>query len=185
MYQIGDRPTTAKEAATIADPLLQQADKDFNLGVKADSGRRSTINNRLVQQGVIVKGEDVFSPTASDELLQRAKPALQAPELQIEAAQSFKTPKPRFLNGQAMFSAVIPWFDYLGPVDQATGGHIESTIDKGVNMVRKAVGQKPNPVGYTPVKDPITSFGNGVARRIWDLGNMLTNQTNHYPADIQ
>jgi hypothetical protein len=88
-------------------------------------------------------------------------------------------------GGAARFSAVIPWFDYLGPLDQATGGHIESTIDKGVNVVRQSLGFKPNPVGHTPVKDPITSFGNGVARRIWDLGNMLTNQTNHYPADIQ
>jgi hypothetical protein len=84
-----------------------------------------------------------------------------------------------------MFNAVIPWFDYVGPLDQATGGHVESTIDRGVNVVRESLGFKPNPVGHTPVKDPITNFGNGIARRVWDLGNLLTNQTNHYPAEIQ
>ena len=185
LYQIPDRPTTAKEAAAIADPLLQQADKDFNLGVKADSTRRSVVNNRLQQQGITVKGEDVFSSTASDELLQRARPTLKTPELQIEAAQAFKKPKPTFLNGQAMFNSIIPWFDYLGPLDQATGGHVESTIDKGVNVVRESLGFEPNPVGHHEVKDPITNFGHGVARRIWDVGNMLSNQTNPYPAEIK
>ena len=91
----------------------------------------------------------------------------------------------KFKGGRASFSGVIPWFDYLGPLDQMTGGHVESTIDKGVNMVRQVVGQKPNPVGHHEVKDPITNFGNGVARRIWDVGNMLSNQTNPYPSEIQ
>ncbi len=100
---------------------------------------------------------------------------------QKKVKQSYLT----LTGGKASFSAFIPWFDYLEPLDQLTGGHIESTIDKGVNMVRQAVGQKPNPVGHTVVKDPITNFGNGVARRIWDVGNMLSNQTNPYPAEIK
>jgi hypothetical protein len=91
----------------------------------------------------------------------------------------------KLTNGGVSFNSVIPWFDYLEPLDQMTGGHIESTIDKGVNVVRQSLGFKPNPVGHTPVKDPITSFGNGVARRIWDVGNMLSNQTNPYPAEIK
>ena len=91
----------------------------------------------------------------------------------------------KLTNGGVSFNSVIPWFDYLEPLDQLTGGHVESTIDKGVNMVKETLGFKPNPVGHHEVKDPITNFGNGVARRIWDLGNMLSNQTNPYPADIK
>ena len=181
MYQIGDRPTTAKEAAAIADPLLQQADKDFALGVKSDSTRRAAVNNRLQQQGVTVKGEDVFSSTASDELLQRARPALDTPELQIEAAQAFKKPKPTFLNGKAMFNSIIPWFDYLPGLDQRTGGYVERTIDKGVNVVRQAVGMKPNQLDAPDPEGPITKFANGVARQIFNVGATLSGSNAQYP----
>ena len=91
-------------------------------------------------------------------------------------------PKPRAPKGM---NGVLPWFDYIGPLDQMTGGHVESTIDKGVNVLRQSLGIKPNPVGHHPTPDPMVSVRNTVARGIWDVGNKLFGNNNPYPQDIK
>ena len=147
--------------------------KDYQTGVKTDQPRQQAIRQ-------LTNDPLAYSPDATDVDVANTRQKI----LTTDPAEVRKTYL-KLTRGKASFGAVIPWFDYIGPLDQATGGHVESTIDKGVNVVRESLGFKPNPVGHTPVKDPITQFSNGVARRIWDLGNMLTNQTNHYPVDIQ
>ena len=83
------------------------------------------------------------------------------------------------------FRGVMPWMDYVGPIDQMTGGHLESTLDKGVNLLRNSLGIKSNPVGHHPTPDPLVAVRNTVARSIWDLGNKMFGQNDHYPIDIQ
>lgn len=92
------------------------------------------------------------------------------------------SPKPRAPKGM---NGVLPWFDYIGPLDQMTGGHVESTIDKGVNVLRQSLGIEPNPVGHHPTPDPLGAVTNTVARGIWDMGNKLFGNNNPYPQDIQ
>ena len=133
-YNIPDRPKTAKDAASVAEPLLKQADNDFKLGVQADTSRRNYVNDQLVKQGIIKQGDDIFSSTVSDDLLQRARPVLKSAELQKGAARAFTTPKPTFLSGKAMFSAPIAMLaEFLPAIDEITGGHITgATPEKSV-----------------------------------------------------
>ena len=80
---------------------------------------------------------------------------------------------------------VMPWMDYVGPIDQMTGGHVESTIDKGVNVLRQSLGIAPNPVGHHPTPDPLLSIRNTVARGIWDMGRKMFGNNHPYPEDIK
>ena len=98
LFDIDARPTTAGEAKDVIRPLLEQGKKDFELGVIADTPRRSYINQQLVKKGVIEQGVDIFSANIDDATLKRAKPFLQSAELQEGAAKAFKTPEPEVIK---------------------------------------------------------------------------------------
>lgn len=158
---------------TDLDTKVTEQVKQANIAIESDAPRQKAIRDLTgdpLTYGIDANPADVA----------KTKQSLLTVDLQ-KVKQSYLT----LTGGKASFSAFIPWFDYLEPLDQIFGGQVESTIDKGINVVKQAVGQKPNPVGHTVVKDPITNFGHGVARRIWDVGNMLSNQTNPYPAEIK
>ena len=158
---------------TALDERVGAQINDYQTGVKTDQPRQQAIRT-------LTNDPLAYSPDATAADVAKTKQRILTTDPK-QVKQSYL----RLTGGKVSFKGVIPWFDYIGPLDQATGGHVESTIDKGVNVVREALGFKPNPVGHTEVKDPITNFSNGVARRIWDLGNLLTNQTNPYPQIIQ
>jgi hypothetical protein len=98
MYNIPDRPVTAAEGRQVLDPLIEQARADVALGELADAPRRATINEILTNKGLLKQGEDIFSQTISSETLVTAQKVLKDPDLQLEIAQSFRTPTPILKN---------------------------------------------------------------------------------------
>ena len=185
LFDVDARPTTAKEAKGVINPLLEQGKKDFELGVIADTPRRNFINQQLVQKGVIEQGTDIFSATIDDATLKRAKPFLQSAELQEGAAMAFKTPTLDFARGSIRygqkFGALLPavgiGFDLLD-----AGDKIERAKQPDANLLDKAqAGIASVTAATAPVPEPITQTVNAVSGGInlaIDLGrdffSMLT-----------
>ena len=70
-FNISDRPTTADAARKVVQPLLEQNAIDQDIGRQVASPRRTWINNKLVEMGVIEPSTDIFSPTIDDAHLKK------------------------------------------------------------------------------------------------------------------
>lgn len=155
---------------------LAPEDPAFNRGT--DKKQHSNMDKGIKRLRI----NNTQSPTLSqiDETGTTSKVGRQQAALATRKLPGLPTPRAPF-----DFRGVMPWMDYVGPLDQATGGHVESTIDKGVNVLRQSLGIKPNPVGHHPTPDPLGAVRNTVARGIWDMGNKLFGNNNPYPQDIK
>jgi hypothetical protein len=91
-YNRSDRPTTATDAIKLTDELLKQNAIDQDLARQVAKPRRDWINNKLVEQGLIDEGVDIFSANTDDATLKRVAPYLQNPDIQRAAAEAFETP---------------------------------------------------------------------------------------------
>jgi len=143
--------------------------KDYQTGVKTDQPRQQAIRE-------LTNDPLAYSPKATDVDVANTRQKI----LTTDPAEVRKTYL-KLTGGKAIFNSVVPWLDYLPGLDARTGGHIERTIDKGVNAVRQAVGQKPNQLDTPDPEGPITQFANGVARRVFNFGSDLFKTNAKYP----
>jgi|TARA_R100000149_G_scaffold49192_1_gene20150 hypothetical protein len=67
---------------------------------------------------------------------------------QIKVQGPKPTPRMRMkiMNGGIKLNALGLFTEYISAIDELTGGHIDNGIKNGVNAVRKALGQAPNPM---------------------------------------
>lgn len=155
---------------------LAAEDPSFNRG--ADKKQHSDMDKGI--KSLRVKDKQSTTLTQIDKTGTTSKVGRQQAALASRKLPGLPTPK-----APLDFRGVMPWMDYVGPIDQMTGGHLESTLDKGVNVLRNSLGIKSNPVGHHPTPDPLGAVTNTVARSIWDLGNKMFGQNDHYPIDMQ
>jgi len=71
-------------------PAIQEAEFELKLGINADAPRRNAANQLLVEEGLLVPGEDNWSTEMSDERIKVNRERLATPELgmQVAAAQN-------------------------------------------------------------------------------------------------
>ena len=155
---------------------LAAEDPTFNRG--ADKKQHSDMDKGI--KSLRTKGKQSPTLTQIDKTGTTSKVGRQQAALATRKLPGLPTPK-----APLDFRGVMPWMDYVGPIDQMTGGHLESTLDKGVNLLRNSLGIKSNPVGHHPTPDPLLSVRNAVARSIWDLGGKMFGNNAPYPIDMQ
>ena len=132
-FNVPDRPTTAAAARGVVQPLLEQNAIDQDIGRQVASPRRTWINNKLIETGVIEAGTDIFSPTVDDATLKKVAPYLKSPEMQKGAANAFKTPT-KIVNGSVHFNSVDPIGVTLTPLLRNRIGSLTGLVFEGYNI---------------------------------------------------
>ena len=143
--------------------------REYQVGVATDKPRQQAIQS-------LTNDPLAYNPNATAADVANTKKSILTLDPQ-KVKQSYL----KLTGGKVSFSAVTPWFDYIPIVDQMTGGHVERTLDKAVNTVRQAVGQKPNGLDTPDPEGPITQFANGVAKQIFNVGAQLWGKNAAYP----
>jgi len=122
---------------------------------KEESGRgtRQQYHKNMEAAGVPVGNQAANVQPLPPDVNQRVKPAqLRAMDEGIKKAGS-EADKVFGMFRKAVkskaFRAFGPINEYIEAIDELTGGHIDRTIQHGVNFVRQAVGQAPNPIRDT------------------------------------
>ena len=181
---VNSRPTTAKDANKVVNPLLKQADQDFNLGVTADTSRRNQINDDLKSKGLLSSDGDIFSSTTTDETIKAARTTLNSADLQKRAALAFKTPNLKMIGGVARLGVLLPvvggGFDAADAVERTkVAAQPNATpLDKvqaGLAQTAAATAFVPEPTAQ------ITNFAAGAVNMVidfskfaWDKKKKLT-----------
>ena len=175
------RPTTVAEAKEVTEPLLKQADKDFQLGVTADSTRRAEVNAQLRQKGLLSADGDIFSSTTSDETIKAARKTLDSPELQKSAALAFETPRLKMIGGVARLGSFIPLvgagLDVLDAKEKIT----KAATPKATPLDKAQAAIASTTAATAPLPDPVSQTINmvgGAANLVIDMGRFLFNKDN-------
>ena len=87
------KPRTRKEAQAFVDSKASIIEESQALGAYADKDVRATVNQKMVDRGIIQPGQTVYDPNLPDETLAAVRQSLDNIPDEIDVAKSFKTPK--------------------------------------------------------------------------------------------
>ena len=95
-------------------PAIEEAEFELKLGINSDTSRRVVANNLLVEEGLLLPGEDNWSTSMPEERIKANREFLAKPEpgMQVAAAQNpYKYQDPADLNKAGITQAQIENWD--------------------------------------------------------------------------
>ena len=67
-------------------------------------------------------------------------------QIKVQGPKTTPRMRMKIMNGSVKLNARGLFTEYISAIDELTGGHIDRTIKNGVNGLRRALGQAPNPI---------------------------------------
>ncbi len=98
------KPTTREEAKAFVRSKSDIIKESRILGAYADKDVRDLANKKVTERGIILPNNTIYDPNLPDDTLKQVRESLDNITDETDLAKAFKTPKPTFLNGKAMFS---------------------------------------------------------------------------------
>ena len=106
----------------------------------------NTTRNAQQRQQVLTPGQEnalMVGGNTNKEFLSIKGPKTTPKMTQNILRGTLKVGKPMSMKG---FRGMMPFMDYIGGVDELTGGHLDKGIQHGVNRLRMMLGFKPNKI---------------------------------------